>query len=139
MDLFETPSSLKQNRLEKSIWVAKLVLMSMGIISILILLKVSIIPYTFDLVLSTFPQLWFSLRKWLTVPFVFIIVNFIIIPIIASSYFTNQTNNTNPIELENPTNEHHEEENVVEQVIEEVEVVEEEKEKRVVFVRYRTS
>lgn len=127
MDLFQIPSSIKSNRLETAIWVSKLVLMSTGIISILVLLKVAIIPYTFDLVLSTLPSLWFSVRKWLTLPFLYIIVNFIIITIAVSSNFHYKTNNhipsiisdtyTNPIELENQTNEPHEEEKEAQELV----------------------
>lgn len=97
MDLFENPSSsIKSNRFETAIWVSKFVLMSMGIISILVLLKVAIIPYTLDLVLSTLPSLWFSARRWVTLPFLYIIVNFIIITIAASSTFPQKTSNQIP-------------------------------------------
>lgn len=147
MDLFQNPSSLKSNRMDQSLGVAKLVLMSIGIISTLILFKVAIIPYTFDLVLSTLPQLWFSIRTWFTLPFLYIIVNFIIITIVASSNFSHKSNSnitfsdlkqtttilettTNPIELENQTNEPHQEEKVVEEVEEQ-----EQEEKRVVDVK----
>ncbi|KAL2334353.1 hypothetical protein Fmac_015566 [Flemingia macrophylla] len=86
MDLFQNPSSsLKSNRFETAMWAAKFVLMSMGVISTLVLLKVAIVPYTFHLILSTLPQFWVSLRSWLTLPFLYIIVNFIIITIAASS------------------------------------------------------
>jgi len=133
--------------MDKSLGVAKLVLMSIGIISTLILFKVAIIPYTFDLVLSTLPQLWFSIRTWFTIPFLYVIVNFIIITIVASSNFSLKSNSnitfsdlkhtttilettTNPIELENQTNEPHQEEKVVEEVEEQ-----EQEEKRVVDVK----
>ncbi|KAK2367460.1 cotton fiber protein [Trifolium repens] len=138
MDLLQNRSSLKPNRMEISIWAAKFVLMSIGIISILVLFKVAIIPYTFDLILSTLPQLWFSIRRWLTIPFLYIIVNFIIITIAASSSFSDPKHTTTTIletttdliELETQTNEPHEEEKKeVEEVIEEVA---EEQEKRVV-------
>ncbi|CAJ2667176.1 unnamed protein product [Trifolium pratense] len=138
MDLLENPSSLKPNRMEISIWVAKFMLMSIGIISILVLLKVAIIPYTFDLVLSTLPQLWFSIRRWLTVPFLYIIVNFIIVTIVASSSFSDPKQattttiletTTDPIELQNQTIQPHEEKEV-----EEVSK-EQEQEKRVVEVK----
>lgn len=137
MDLFQNPSSQKPNRIETSIWVAKFVLMSIGIISILVLLKVAIIPYTFDLVLSTLPQLWFSIKRWLTLPFLYIVVNFIIITIAASSSFSDPKHNTtttiletttNPIELEGQRSELHEEEKEVE------EDEQDEQEKRVVEV-----
>ncbi|OIW11998.1 hypothetical protein TanjilG_16109 [Lupinus angustifolius] len=61
--------------------------MFIGVISILVLLKVAIIPYTFHLVLSTIPQLWVSAKSWLSLPFIYIIVNLIIIIIAASSNF----------------------------------------------------
>nr|AFK43845.1 unknown [Medicago truncatula] len=135
MDLFQNPSSQKSSRMETPICVAKLVLISIGIISTLILFKVAIIPYTFDLVLSTLPQLWFSIRTWFTLPFLYIIVNFIIIIIVASSSFSDPKHTTtsiletttNPIELENQTNEPHQEEKKVEEVEEQ-----EQEEKRVV-------
>ncbi|KAL1357035.1 hypothetical protein HN51_009037 [Arachis hypogaea] len=91
MDLFQNPSCIKSKRLEAGLWVAKLVLMMMGVVSLLFLLKVAIIPYTFDLLLSTLPRLWTSARSWLTLPFVYIIVNFIIITIAASSNFSHQS------------------------------------------------
>ncbi|KAI4352024.1 hypothetical protein L6164_006314 [Bauhinia variegata] len=87
MDLFRNPSLPKSNRFETAMWASKLVFMSMGIISTVVLLKVAIIPFTFDLVVSTFPRLWVSARSWLSPAFVYIIVNFIIITIAASSNF----------------------------------------------------
>ncbi|MED6221179.1 hypothetical protein PIB30_051966 [Stylosanthes scabra] len=93
MDLFQNPSSssLKaKSRLEAGLWVAKLVLMLMGVVSLVFLLKVAIIPYTFHLLLSTLPRLWSSARTSLTLPFVYIILNFIIITIAASSNFSHR-------------------------------------------------
>ncbi|KAJ7975354.1 Cotton fiber (DUF761) [Quillaja saponaria] len=87
MELFRNPSSVKSSRFDTSIWVAKLVLFSMGIISTVILFKVAIFPFTFNLIVSTFPRLWVSARSWLSPPFLFIIVNFFIITIAASSNF----------------------------------------------------
>ncbi|XP_027359151.1 uncharacterized protein LOC113867852 isoform X2 [Abrus precatorius] len=143
MDLFQNPSFLKSNRFETAIWASKLVLMSMGVISTLVLLKVAIVPYTFHLLLSTLPHLWISARSWLTLPFLYIIVNFIIITIAASSNFHHKSNNNLPFsdslapsdpkhtttttvttELENQINEPKEEEKEVEE--------EEEEEKKVV-------
>ncbi|XP_028756594.1 uncharacterized protein LOC114715856 [Neltuma alba] len=87
MDLFVNPSSLKSNRFETAIWASKLVLMSMGILSTLVLFKVAVIPFTFNLVVSIVPRLWASARTLLSPPFVYVIVNFIIITIVASSNF----------------------------------------------------
>lgn len=146
MDLFHNPSSLKPNRFETAIWVSKLVIMSMGIASILVLLKVAIIPCTFDLVLSTLPRLWVSARSWLTLPFLYVIVNFIILTIAASSnFFPHKSSSNNPISFSSsvldtatyitePEEEHEtkepkeeEEKEVEEVVIEEVDQEEEEK------------
>ncbi|TKY44913.1 rRNA biogenesis protein RRP36 [Spatholobus suberectus] len=96
MDLFQNPSSLKSNRFETAMWAVKLVLVSMGIISTLVLLKVAIVPFTFHLLLSTLPQFWVSVRSWLTLPFLYIIVNFIIITIAASSNFQPKSNDPKP-------------------------------------------
>ncbi|KAG4388386.1 hypothetical protein AAZX31_09G150100 [Glycine max] len=150
MDLFQNPSSLKSNKFETSVWIAKLVLMSMGVISTLVLLKVAIVPYTFHLLLSTLPQFCVSVRSWLTLPFLYIIVNFIIITIAASSNFPPKSNNhpktfsdpkhttttisdtvSHPTESENQTNEPKEEEKEVQQQQQEV-VEEEEPEEEVV-------
>ncbi|CAJ1952273.1 unnamed protein product [Sphenostylis stenocarpa] len=87
MDLFQKPSSVKSNRFETAMWAAKFVLMSMGVVSTLALLKAAVVPYTFHLLLSTLPQFWVSVRSWLTLPCLYIIVNFIIIIIAASSNF----------------------------------------------------
>ncbi|KAK4283333.1 hypothetical protein QN277_000294 [Acacia crassicarpa] len=87
MDLFVNPSLLKSNRFETAIWASKLVLMSMGILSTLVLFKVAVIPFTFNLVVSILPRLWVSARTLLSPPFVYVIVNFIIITIVASSNF----------------------------------------------------
>lgn len=149
MDLFQNPSSsLKSNRFETTMWAAKFVLMSMGVISTLVLLKVAIVPYTFHLILSTLPQFWVSLRSWLTLPFLYIIVNFIILTIAASSNFHPKSNNNpksfsdspTPLDLkhttttttttiaepENQTNEIKEEEKEVEQEEEQQQEEEEE-------------
>ncbi|KAG4941900.1 hypothetical protein JHK82_045573 [Glycine max] len=161
MDLFQNPSSLKSNRSETAMWIAKLVLMSMGVISTLVLLKVAIVPYTFHLLLSTLPQFCVSVRSWLTLPFLYIIVNFIIITIAASSNFPPKTFSdspapsdpkhtttvisdtaNHPTESENQTNEPKEEEKEVEeeeeqqqqqQELEQEEVVEEELEQEEVI------
>ena len=78
--------SFNTSRFETAIWAVKLVLLSVGIISTFILFKVALIPYTFNLILSTLPSAWISLRGWLSPPYIYIIVNFIIITIAASSF-----------------------------------------------------
>ncbi|KAJ7970189.1 Cotton fiber (DUF761) [Quillaja saponaria] len=90
MELFRNPSLVKSSRFDTVIWAVKLVLFSMGIISTVILFKVAIIPFTFDLIVSTFPRLWVSARSRPSPPFLFIIVNFFIITIAASSNYQHQ-------------------------------------------------
>jgi hypothetical protein len=84
--LFQS-SSLRNPRFETAVWAAKLLLLFMGIISIFMMFKVSIVPFTVNLSASTLPRLWISLRSWLSPPYIYIIVNFIIITIVASSTF----------------------------------------------------
>ncbi|XP_041002391.1 uncharacterized protein LOC121248101 [Juglans microcarpa x Juglans regia] len=83
-------SSFRTTRFDTAIWAAKLLLLAIGIISTYIFFKVAIIPYTIDLSLSTLPRLWISLRSWLSPPYIYIIVNFIIITIATSSAFQHQ-------------------------------------------------
>ncbi|CAK7327896.1 unnamed protein product [Dovyalis caffra] len=78
-------SSFKTSKFETVIWAVKLVLLTVGIISTFILFKVAVIPYTFNLILSTLPSVWISLRAWSSPPYIYIILNFIIIIIAASS------------------------------------------------------
>ena len=79
-------SPFKTGKFDTTIWAVKLVLLCVGIVSTFILFKVAIIPYTFNLILSTLPSAWISLRGWLSPPYIYIIVNFIIITIAASSF-----------------------------------------------------
>uniref|UniRef100_A0A2N9GKS3 DUF4408 domain-containing protein n=1 Tax=Fagus sylvatica TaxID=28930 RepID=A0A2N9GKS3_FAGSY len=73
--------------LKTVIGATKVLLLSVGIISTLILLKVAIIPYTFNLLISTLPSIWISLRSWLSPPYIYILLNFIILTIAATSTF----------------------------------------------------
>ncbi|KAJ9168421.1 hypothetical protein P3X46_019946 [Hevea brasiliensis] len=83
-NLFQT-SVLRSSRSEGAMWGAKLMLFSGGIISTVILFKVAIIPFAFDLILRALPRIWTSLRIWLAPPYIYIILNFVIITIAASS------------------------------------------------------
>ncbi|KAI9384274.1 hypothetical protein POPTR_012G037001v4 [Populus trichocarpa] len=98
-NLFEI-SSFKTGKFGTTIWVVKMMLLCVGIISTFILFKVAIIPYTFNLILSTLPRVWISLRGWLSPPYIYIILNFIIIAIVASSIFQHPT----PTLLQEKTN-----------------------------------
>lgn len=84
-DLFQNLDP-KSSRLETVMRAAKLVFLSAGVVSTFILFKVAIIPYICSTV-STIPSLLISLRFWLSPPYIYIILNFIIITIAASSTF----------------------------------------------------
>ncbi|KAJ6672757.1 hypothetical protein OIU85_014037 [Salix viminalis] len=85
-NLFEI-SPFKTGKFDTTIWAVKLVLLCVGIVSTLILFKVAVIPCAVNLILSTLPGAWISLRGWLSPPYIYIILNFIIITIAASSTF----------------------------------------------------
>ncbi|CAM8918625.1 unnamed protein product [Rhodiola kirilowii] len=74
-------------RLETAIWTAKLMLLSIGTVSTFLLFKVAVIPCLFDFALSVVPWSLSCFRTWLSPPYIYIIVNFIIISIAASSSF----------------------------------------------------
>lgn len=77
----------QKTTLEKTIWTVQLLLLSAGIISVVVFFKVAVIPYSFNTAISTLPRLWISLRTWLSPPYIYVILNFIIISIAASSTF----------------------------------------------------
>lgn len=62
----------------------KIVLISTGVVSMAVALKLSV-PVAADLVTSQVPSLWSTLLAWLTPPYLYILINCIIISIVASS------------------------------------------------------
>ncbi|KAM7267481.1 hypothetical protein ACFE04_009647 [Oxalis oulophora] len=77
-------NNLSSNKFESAIWAMKLVLLCVGIISTFIFFKFVIIPYIF-FVFGSLPNAWISIRIWLSPPYIYILVNFIIIIIAASN------------------------------------------------------
>lgn len=75
----------RKNRLETTIWAIQLILLSAGFISTVLVFKTSVIPYSLDIVICTLPGLWVKLKSWLSPPYIYIIINFIIIFIAVSS------------------------------------------------------
>lgn len=75
----------RKNRLETTIWAIQLILLSAGFISTVLVFKTSVIPYSLDILISTLPGLWVKLKSWLSPPYIYIIINFIIIFIAVSS------------------------------------------------------
>ncbi|KAF9671213.1 hypothetical protein SADUNF_Sadunf12G0024100 [Salix dunnii] len=55
-------SPFKTGKFDTTIWAVKLVLLCVGIVSTFILFKVAIIPCAFNLILSTLPSAWITLR-----------------------------------------------------------------------------
>ncbi|XP_077220287.1 uncharacterized protein LOC143854294 [Tasmannia lanceolata] len=70
--------NLEKNRLKTLIWTVRISFLSVGIISTVLLLK---------LIISTLPRFWTSFKSWLSPPYLYVIANFIIITIVASSSF----------------------------------------------------
>ncbi|KAF8407419.1 hypothetical protein HHK36_006550 [Tetracentron sinense] len=82
-----------------AVWCIKLAFLSIGIISTVLLLKIAI-PYCVNL-LSTLPRILISFQSWLSPPYLYIIVNFIIISIAASSTFQQKLSEKKENEAEN--------------------------------------
>ncbi|XP_021891821.1 uncharacterized protein LOC110810071 [Carica papaya] len=79
---------LRSKGFESGLWAAKLGFICIGIVSTVILFKLAVIPYAVDFIfsfLSAVPTFWFSIKAWLSPPYIYIILNFIIITIAASS------------------------------------------------------
>ncbi|KAF6153351.1 hypothetical protein GIB67_003541 [Kingdonia uniflora] len=72
-------------RFQTVIWTVKLALLSIGIVSTFLLLKVAI-PYSCSVVVSAPPKIWASFKSWLSPLYLYILVNFIIIGIAVSSF-----------------------------------------------------
>lgn len=78
--------SSSRNRLETVIWTVKLVLLSVGVLSTVLLFKLAI-PYSINLIVSTVPRVWIFFCSFLAPPYLYFVVNFIIISIVASANF----------------------------------------------------
>ncbi|KAK3014444.1 hypothetical protein RJ639_010089 [Escallonia herrerae] len=91
IDLLRGPFHFRRNQftttLETALWAVHLLLLSAGIMSTFLLLKVSIIPYSFDAIALILPGLWVQLKSWLSPPYIYLILNFIIIFVAVSSIF----------------------------------------------------
>ncbi|KAI3955970.1 hypothetical protein MKW98_006330 [Papaver atlanticum] len=69
----------------------KVLLISTGVLSMAIILKLSI-PVVLEFMISEVPVFWSSLLSWLTPPYLYVIINGIIITIAASSRFHQNKN-----------------------------------------------
>ncbi|KAJ7948592.1 Cotton fiber (DUF761) [Quillaja saponaria] len=69
----------------------KLVLISTGVLSMAVILKFSV-PVMADFIVSEVPSIWSSINTWLRPPYLYILINCIIISIVASTKFQNNKN-----------------------------------------------
>ncbi|XP_074336843.1 uncharacterized protein LOC141674015 [Apium graveolens] len=75
-----------KSRLETTVWAIQLLLLLVGFISIVLVFKTAVIPYSFSKV-STLPQLWLSVKLWLSPPYIYVIINIIIVFVVVTSTF----------------------------------------------------
>ncbi|XP_048140293.1 uncharacterized protein LOC125316317 [Rhodamnia argentea] len=75
-----------------------------GIGSCLILFKIAVIPYTSTFLISTVPSFWSSIKAFLSPPYMYILLNFIIAAIFASSTFHHPSQIIKPVKKGSPLN-----------------------------------
>ncbi|KAL6319761.1 hypothetical protein AAG906_036819 [Vitis piasezkii] len=86
------------SRFHMAIWVVKQVLLSVGIIStVLALNPTPKISYTFSLCYGI-PSFWVWLKTWLSPPYAYIIINFILILIIIIASSSSSSSSSSPVE-----------------------------------------
>ncbi|KAI3407948.1 DUF4408 domain-containing protein [Psidium guajava] len=82
---------------ETTIWATKIALICVGIGSCLILFKIAVIPCASTFLISTIPSFWSSTKVFLSPPYIYILLNFVIVAIVASSTFHHQSQIINPV------------------------------------------
>lgn len=90
-------SQKKASNFETTIWAIKIALICVGIGSCLVLFKIAVIPYTSTFLISTIPCVWSYIKAFLSPPYIYILVNFIILAIVASSTFHHQGQIMKPV------------------------------------------
>lgn len=88
--IFEN-SSHKPTVFDNAIWAVKVVLITVGVVSSVILVKDSVVPCLSSLLISALPSLWSLLKSLLSPPYIYILLNFIILCIAVSSTFNHQS------------------------------------------------
>ncbi|KAJ6376446.1 hypothetical protein OIU76_025568 [Salix suchowensis] len=73
----------------------KVALISTGLLSLAVILKLSVVPFVTDFAVSELPIMYSSVISWLQPPFLYLVINCIIISILASS----------KLQLQNPSQE----------------------------------
>ncbi|KAM1340880.1 hypothetical protein ACFX2H_039204 [Malus domestica] len=86
-----------RGRLETAIWAAKVLLLCVGTVSTVVFFKAAVIPYLLNLSLSLVPHIWTSFKSCCSLSplYIFIILNFIIVTIAASSTFQRRNHKNN--------------------------------------------
>ncbi|KAF6167652.1 hypothetical protein GIB67_031235 [Kingdonia uniflora] len=77
----------------------KILLISTGVLSILLILRL-FVPVIFEFLVLEVPVLWTSFRSWLTPPYLYVVLNCIIITIAASSRFQNKVEQKQQVKTE---------------------------------------
>ncbi|ERN09382.1 uncharacterized protein LOC18437526 [Amborella trichopoda] len=94
-----------QNKLRTWIWALKLIFLCIGFISTLLLLKLSL-PNLSSFLQTSIPGLWLCFRACLSPPYLYIIVNCIIITIAASSSFQKNRSESKEVAEEMVSDQH---------------------------------
>ncbi|XP_022985244.1 uncharacterized protein LOC111483295 [Cucurbita maxima] len=79
-------SILSSNSSYQWILSLKILLVSTGVLSMAVFLKLSV-PVVSDFIVSEIPSIWTCFLSWLTPPYLYLLINCIIISIVASSKF----------------------------------------------------
>lgn len=90
-------SQKRATTFETTIWAIKIALICVGIGSCLILFKIAVIPYTSTFLISTIPSFWSSTKVFLSPPYIYILLNFVIVAIVASSTLHHQSQIIKPL------------------------------------------
>ncbi|PSS24681.1 Leucine zipper protein [Actinidia chinensis var. chinensis] len=81
-----------------STWILslKVVLISTGVVSIAVMMKFSV-PLIMDFAIYKLPLIWSALVSWLRPPYLYFVINFIIIAIVATSRFHHRKSEAEPL------------------------------------------
>ncbi|GFY91809.1 cotton fiber [Actinidia rufa] len=88
-----------------STWILslKVMLISTGVVSIAVMMKSSV-PLIMDFAIYKLPLIWSALVSWLRPPYLYFVINFIIIAIVATSRFHHRKSEAEPlVPSANPT------------------------------------
>ncbi|KAK4765833.1 hypothetical protein SAY87_007475 [Trapa incisa] len=99
--LFGNPSR-NPTAFDTTIWIVKVVLITVGVMSSVILVKISVVPCLSSFVMFTLPSLWGFLKSFSSPPCIYIILNLIILTIVASSTFSHHRQSSHHTKQQQP-------------------------------------